>query len=580
MGVSFVRLRRMNSLRERIAVARGDKKADIVLKNGQLVNVFSGEIYPANIAIYKQHIAAIGDYKGEQEIDLNGRYIVPGFIDSHCHIESTFLTPAELARAVVPHGTTMMVSDPHEIANVLGVAGIKYLLEASQDIPLDIFFTVPSCVPSSDLETSGGKVSEADIVSLLKNQRILKLGELMNFPSVISGKKDILDKIEPICELGMGIEGHAPGLMGKQLNAYITAGVTSDHETTTFDEANEKLKLGMQVFVREGSSAKNMEALLPAVKPANSRFFCFCTDDMYPVDLANGHMDSILKKAVSLKLDPLIAIQMVTINPARYFGLKGYGAVAPGYLADINIVSDLEEFKVEMVFKRGKLVTAKQRPLPQAKVKKKSGIKDTVKIKPFETSALKIAAKAEYAKAIELVPGQTLTKSIVVAVKTSRKQVVSDIDNDVLKLAVVERHKASGRIGLGLVKGFGLKRGALASSVAHDSHNIICVGVEDEDMLSAIRRVAELGGGMAVVRGGLVLAELPLPIAGLISDEALDKVVKKQAKLDKAAKDIGSRLDHPFGSLSFLSLPVLPELRLTDTGLVDVLKSKNVDLFE
>ncbi|MBU1026633.1 MAG: amidohydrolase family protein, partial [Candidatus Margulisbacteria bacterium] len=306
----------------------------------------------------------------------------------------------------------------------------------------------------------------------------------------------------------------------------------------------------------------------------------FCTDDMYPADLANGHMDNILKKAVGLKLDPLIAIQMVTINPARYFHLNGYGAVAPGYLADINIVSDLEEFKVEMVFKRGKLITAKQKPLPQAKVKKKSGIKDTVKMKSFETSALKIPANAEYAKAIELVSGQILTKSIVVAVKIKRKQVVSDIDNDVLKLAVVERHKASGRIGLGLVKGFGLKRGALASSVAHDSHNIICVGIEDEDMLSAIRRVAELGGGMVVVRGGLVLAELPLPIAGLISDEPLDKVVKKQAKLDKAAKDIGSRLEHPFGSLSFLSLPVIPELRLTDTGLVDVLQFKNVDLFE
>ncbi|MBU1026957.1 MAG: amidohydrolase family protein, partial [Candidatus Margulisbacteria bacterium] len=297
----------MNSLRERIAVARGDKKADIVLKNGQVVNVFSGEIYPANVAIYKQHIAAVGDYEGEEEIDLNGRYIVPGFIDSHCHIESTFLTPAELARAVVPHGTSLIVSDPHEIANVLGVAGINYLLEASQNIPLDIFFTVPSCVPSSDMETSGGRVSESDIVSLLKNERVLKLGELTNFPNVISGKKEVLEKIEPVCDLGLGIEGHAPGLTGKQLNAYISAGITSDHETTTLDEANEKLKLGLQIFVREGSSAKNLEALLPAIKPANSRFFCFCTDDMYPADLANGHMDNILKKAVGLKLDPLIA---------------------------------------------------------------------------------------------------------------------------------------------------------------------------------------------------------------------------------------------------------------------------------
>ena len=569
----------MSSLKERIAVARGEKKADIVLKNGQLINVFSNEVYSADVAIHKEHIAAVGDYSGEIEIDLNGRYVTPGFIDSHLHIESTLLTPAELARTVVPQGTSAIICDPHEIANVLGVAGIKYLINSSDHLPLDLYFAVPSCVPTTDMETSGAKVKPEDIVSLLKNTRVIRLGEVMNFPAVLAGKKEVLEKLEFACEYG--IEGHAPGLTGKDLSAYIAAGISTDHETMGLEEAKEKLRNGMQILVREGSSAKNMEAILPLINAANVGSFCFCTDDVSPADLAEGHLNSILKKAVALKLDPVLAVKMATINAARYYNLAWHGAVAPGYYADINVVSNLEDFAVDIVFKRGLKVASRGRPLFEVKTKKVKKVRETINIKPFEVEALAIkATKSDYAKAIEIVPGQILTKSIVVSVKKKDGLVISDPDNDVLKLAVVERHKASGNIGLGLVKGFGLSRGALATSVAHDSHNIICTGVDDEDMISAIRRVARLGGGMAVVRGGLVLAELPLPIAGLMSDKPIKELLVKQNKLDQSAKDLGCRIDHPFGLLSFLALPVIPELRLTDMGLVDVNKFKFVDLFD
>jgi adenine deaminase len=567
-----------NSLKERIAIARGEKKADLVLKNGQLINVFSGEIYSADVAVHKDHIAGVGDYSGEEEINLNGKYIAPGFIDSHIHIEGTLLSPAEFARAVLPHGTTAVVTDPHEIANVLGVAGIKYLLEISEGLPLDFFFAVPACVPATELETSGGKVRPEDVASLLKKDRVLRLGEMMNFPGVLAGRKDVLEKIEDACDYG--VEGHAPGLKGKDLSAYISAGISSDHESVTLEEAKEKLRNGMQILVREGSSAHNMEALLPLITPANSRFFCFCTDDISPADLEEGHLNRILEKAAALKLDPVTSVQMASINAARYFGLKDYGAVAPGYYADINVIANLEDFKIDMVFKKGKKAAVRGKALFEAKTKKKKAVRETMNVKTIEPSALAIPAAADYIRTIELVPGQILTKSIVASVKKKKGQAVADPASDVLKLAVVERHKASGRIGLGMVKGFGLKKGAIASSVAHDSHNIICVGVEDEDMISAVRRVAQLGGGMVAVRGGLVLAELPLPIAGLMSDQPLAEVVAQQKKLRTVVEKLGCKVEHPFGTLSFLALPVIPELRLTDMGLVDVNKFKIVDLFE
>ncbi|MFH1826697.1 MAG: adenine deaminase [bacterium] len=568
----------MNSLKDRIAVARGEKKANLVLKNGQLINVFSNEVYPADVAIHKDRVAGIGNYVGEKEIDLNGRYIAPGFIDSHIHIESTMLTPCELAKATVAHGTTAIICDPYGIANVLGVKGIKYLLEASEHLPLDFFFTVPSCVPASPFETSGAKISTEEMTSLLKNRRVLKLGEMMSYPEVLAGKKEILDKIEIACQVG--IEGHAPGLTGPNLNAYVAAGMSSDHESISAEEANEKLKAGLQILVREGSSAQNLAAILPLITAADDRFFCFCTDDICPADLAKGHMNTIIKKAVALKLDPILAIRLASLNVARYYQLKDYGVVAPGYYADINILSNLEDFTVDMVFKRGKQVANKGHAQFEFKSKKLKQVRDSINIKSFELEDLQITAKSDYALGIELVPHQNITKAIVVPAKTKGKTVTSDIESDILKLVVVERHKASGNIGLGLVKGFGIKCGALATSVAHDAHNIVCVGVDDEDIVSAVRRVAQLGGGMVAVKGGLVLAELALPIAGLMSDQALDKVLEHQKKLDKAVADLDCKVDQPFGVLSYLTLPVIPELRLTDLGLVDVVKSKIVDLFE
>jgi adenine deaminase len=568
----------MNSIRERIAVARGEKKADIVLKNGQLINVFSGEIYPADIAIHKEHIAGIGDYEGEEEIDLNGRYVAPGFIDSHIHIESSLLTPPELAYSIVPHGTTAIIAGPHEIVNVLGVEGFKYMLEASAKLPLDVFFSVPSCVPASEFECSGAKLDEKDIATLLKKDRVIKLGEMMNFPGVLAGKKDIMEEIE--CADKCGIEGHAPGLIGKDLMGYAAAGISSDHETVALDEAREKLRAGIQILVREGSSAKNMEAILPLIDQVNQNFFCFCTDDVYPSDLVDGHLNVILKKAAALKFDPVTAIRMVTINPARFYNLKGHGALAPGYFADINVLSNLEDYGVDMVFKKGKKVAAKGRALFEVKEKKSKKVRETMHVKPFEIEALQVRAKSDYAKAIEVIPGQIMTKSIVAVVKKKDGLLISDPGSDILKIAVVERHKASGKIGIGLVKGFGFKKGAIATSFAHDAHNIVCVGVDEEDMISAIRRVVKLEGGKVAVSGGLVLAEMPLPIAGLMSDLPLTDVIKEQKKLEKICKDLGGKIEHPFGVLAFLTLSVIPELKITAQGLVDVTKFKIVDLFE
>ena len=568
------------ALKDFIAVARGEKKADLLLKNGQLVNVLSGEIYPANVAIYKGRIAGIGDYEANKIIDLNGKYMCPGFIDAHIHIESTMLPPPEFARVTVPHGTTTVVADPHEIANVLGIEGIKYMLEVSEDIPQDIFFVLPSCVPSTLLETSGAKLDASDLKPLIKNERIIGLGELMNFKGVLEKNEKVLSKIDMAKTSGIFIDGHAPGLTGKDLSAYIGVGIRSDHECVKSEEAKEKLRLGMDIFMREGSSAKNLEGLLPLISPLNSRFISLCTDDMHPADLVEGHINRLLKRAVSLGLPPLKAVQLATINPARHFGFAERGAIASGYIADIVVIDDLHDFDVDMVFKDGKLVAEKGKANGNSKLKRKAGIKETMQVKSPKIEDFLIKAKGGPVKVIDLVPDQILTSQSVEEPLIKGNHVVSDIDRDILKLAVVERHKASGRVGLGLVRGFGLRRGAIAQSVAHDSHNIICVGVSEEDMLSAVRQVIRLKGGIVVVAGGFVLSELPLPIAGLMSGEPSEKVVEKLSALEESAKEIGCPIPDPFGILSFLALPVIPKLKLTDKGLIDVGKFKIVDLFE
>ncbi|MBU0686310.1 MAG: adenine deaminase [Candidatus Margulisbacteria bacterium] len=570
----------MRNLKEYIAVARGQKNADLLLKNCQLVNVFSGEVYSGNIAIYKDRVVGIGDYKANKVIDLNGKYVTPSFIDAHAHLESSYLNPAEFSNAALPHGTGAIIADPHEIANVFGVPGIKYMLEQSEGLPVEMNFMLPSCVPCSNFGTSGAKIDAADLKPLLKKSRVLGLAEMMNYPGVLRRNEVVMEKIDLVRDSGKCIDGRCPGLTGKDLSAYVAAGIDTEHEATTAAEAQEKLKDGMKILVREGSAAKNMEALIPAINAANSRNFMFCSDDIDVDDLIAGYMDKILAKAVALGVNPVIAIQMATLNVAEHYKLADVGAVAPGYYADLVVLDDITDFEVKTVIKRGEIVFDKGKVIKPAKAKPKAFVKDSVKIKPISVKDLKVKAKSNYIKVIEVVPAQITTKSRTVLVHEESGYALPDIGTDILKLAVVERHRATGRIGIGFVKGFGLKKGAVAQTIAHDSHNIICVGTNDEDMVSAIRRLEKIGGGIVVVLGGLVMAELPLVIGGLMSEEPAATVAAQLEKVEAATKELGAEIDRLCETLSFLALPVIPELRLTDKGLVDVVEFKLVKLFE
>src|SRR5574341_1427921 len=540
------------NLKEQIAVARGLKKSDLVLNGGRIVNVFSGEIYTADVAIHQGLIAGLGNYDGKRSIDVSSKFILPGFIDSHVHLESSLLTPVEYAKAALPHGTTAVVADPHEIANVLGKKGIRYFLDTTEGLPLDFYFMLPSCVPATKLETSGAKLTGADLAPFLKHKRA--------FGHTV-------------------IDGHAPGLSGRDLAAYIGAGMASDHECVSAEEATEKVRLGMTVFIREGSAAKDLEALLPAITPANSRFFCFCTDDLQAKDLLQGGVNAVLRKAVRLGLDPVIAVQMATINPALHFGLKRTGAVLPGYAANIAVIDNLESFMVEKVFKNGKLVAVKGGLTETVRRVSHAVARNTVRTRSLNLDDIRLKAKSDKARVIELIPDQIETKQAILPVTTKHGYVSSDTGRDVLRLLVVERHKATGNIGFGLVKGFGLRSGALASTVAHDSHNIIVVGVDDRDILKAIREIKKTHGGLAVVNDGKVLASLPLPVAGLMSEKHANAVAEKIAVVHEAAKQLGVTTEGPFSAMAFLALLVIPELKLTDKGLVDVKKFEIVDLF-
>ena len=566
-----------DNLKDRIAAARGLRKADLVLKGGWIVNVFSGEIYRADVAIHNGTIAGLGEYEGKKVIDAASKLILPGLIDSHVHLESSMLTPSEFAKAVLPNGTTAVVADPHEIANVLGKKGINYILKASEGLPLDFYFMLPSCVPATPLETSGARLKTADLMPFLKHRRVLGLAEMMNYPGVLSGDAEVLQKLRSFSD--QVIDGHAPGLSGQDLSAYVSTGITSDHECTSADEAREKMRLGMTIFIREGSAAKDMAALLPAVTSANSRFFCLATDDFQPGDLKNGSISELVKKVIRLGLDPMTAVRMATINPARHFGLKRKGAVLPGYVADLVIIDSFDEFTVEMVFKQGKLVAKGGTCVIPCKSSHHEKTKRTVRISPMTKQDIRIKTKTGHARVIELIPDRIETKHSVLPVSAQNGFVFSDTGRDILKLIVIERHKASGNIGLGLVKGFGLRSGAIAGTVAHDSHNIIAVGVSDDDILEAVSEIRKLQGGLVVVNNKKVLAEIPLPVAGLMSDKPLSYVIKKLAEIEAAVNELGVKIKHPFGVLSFLALPVIPELKLTDKGLVDVNQFKFVDLF-
>jgi adenine deaminase len=570
---------KIEKLRQRIRAARKEIPSDLVLKKGRVVNVFSGTIEECDVAVHQGCIAGLGpDYQGNEVVDVKGKWIVPGFIDGHIHVESSMLLPSDLASALLPHGTTALVADPHEIANVMGLEGIRFMLRESEGLPLDIFFMAPSCVPATSLETSGARLKAGDLHALKDEKRVLGLAELMNYPGVLAGDGEVLAKVALFHD--RIIDGHSPSLSGYDLQAYLSAGIRSDHETSSPDEGLEKLKGGMMVMIREGTSAKNLQELLPLVRPTNSRRFCFVSDDLHPRDiLETGHLDAILKKAVASGLDPVTAVQLVTLNPAEHFGLKDRGAVGPGFRADLVVLDNLESFAVTRVYKDGRLWVDRGRLVGPAGKTHRSIPSWPLKIAPMGPERLQIPGNGREARIIELIPGQILTKTTVEKVRTENGLVISDTESDTLKLAVVERHRGTGRIGLGLVRGFRLKEGALASTVAHDSHNVIAVGVEDEDICLAVEELKAMAGGMAAVAGRRVLAKTPLEIAGLMSKEDLRTLASQLRDLNHAAAQLGCSIPEPFMALSFLALPVIPELKLTDLGLVDVNRFSIVPLF-
>jgi len=567
----------MEPLEELIAAARGEIEVDLLLEGAEIANILSGEICRSDVAIHKGHIAGFCCNSARIVLDLKGCVIAPGFIDGHVHIESAMVTIPEYARAVVPKGTTSVVMDPHEIANVLGLEGILYMLESSHGVPLNVYLMLSSCVPATHLETSGAELDADALSSLMCSVRVLGLAEVMNYPGVINRDPEVLKKIR--LAAGKRVDGHAPQLSGPDLTAYIAAGITSDHECTSMAEAQKKLRQGMYIMIREGSAAKNLLDLLPLVTPLNVRQFLFVSDDRHPADiLQEGHLDYMLKSAVAEGLDPILALQIASLNAAQYFGLRDLGAIAPGYRADLAVLEDLEEFAVKMVLKDGRPV-AEDRVLTAPLPKAAAFSLHAVRVAPLHASSFDITARSGKARVIGIVPDQVITRSLALPPKVAEGMVVSDTGRDILKIVVVERHRASGNIGLGLVQGFGLQEGAIATSVAHDSHNLVVVGTDSYEMLAAVTAVKEMGGGLAAVANGSVKASLALPVAGLLSQMYMRDVAEKIDETIEAARELGCRLSDPFMTLSFLSLPVIPELKLTDRGLVDVRKFAHVPLF-
>lgn len=564
-----------------IKTAKGDIKADLVLKNARIVNVLSEEIYEGDVAISDGVIAGVGnDYHGVEEIDVKGAYVSPSFIDGHVHLESSMLMPSEFAKMVVPSGTTTVVADPHEISNVMGLQGISFMREATKNLPLDVYMTLPSCVPATSLETSGVDLNSYDLALLIDAPWVLGIAEMMNFPGVINCDGSVLSKVRLGLEKHKRVDGHAPHLSGKDLNAYVAAGIRSDHECTTVEEAVEKLRLGMYLMVREATGARDLEPLLPVLKNLNTRKCIFVTDDRHPKHLAK-HISRMVKKAVKNGVDPIKAIQMASLNTAEYFNLADLGAIAPGYRADIAVFKNLENFEPLMVFKNGKLAAKDGKMVIDTDNLKPPALRGSVNIKYLyrEDLQIKTPQGKTTAKVINVIPKQLITKQTLETIKTQNDLAVSDVENDILKIAVIERHKATGNIGLGFVKGFGLKSGAIASTVAHDSHNMIVIGTNDEDMYLAAVELVKSQGGKIIVQNGKTLAHLKLPVAGLMSDKTALEVQKDIEALDKAAKQIGCKIDEPFMSMAFLSLSVIPEIKITDKGLIDVNSFEVTDLF-
>lgn len=547
-----------------IAVAAGREKADLVLKNAKYLNVFSNEFLSGDIAVANGLIAGVGKYDGKTEIDVSGKLVLPGFIDAHIHLESSMVTPAEFAKAVVAHGTTTVITDPHEITNVMGIDGVEYMIQASQNLPIDVHFMMPSCVPATEIDESGAELDCKDIDLYLDNKKVLGLAEMMNYVGVINGDKNVLSKIVTSQAHHKKIDGHAPELSGNDLNAYIAAGVYSDHECSTFENALEKLRKGQFIMIREGTAAHNLKALMPLLTQQYYSRCMFATDDKHPSDLLyGGHIDYIVKQALKNGADPIVALKTATHHAARYFLLNNKGAIASGYLADIVVVNNLEDFNVETVFKRGKLVfdgEVKDFSAPTVDEKLAEKCFDTFHLDSVTPSSFKVDGKLGL---IGLVGGELLTRNLGTADKI-------DVENDILKIACIERHKGTNHIGVGYVKGYSLKSGAVATSVAHDSHNIITVGCNDDDIAVAVNAIKDSKGGIAVVENGKIKALLELPIAGLMSDEPLTTVNEKLENAKSSAYELGAdKSIDPFMTLSFLSLPVIPSLRITTKGVFD-----------
>lgn len=547
-----------------IAVAAGREKADLVLKNAKYLNVFSNEFLCGDIAVANGLIAGVGKYDGKTEIDVSGKLVLPGFIDAHIHLESSMVTPAEFAKAVVAHGTTTVITDPHEITNVMGIDGVEYMIQASQNLPIDVHFMMPSCVPATEIDESGAELDCKDIDLYLDNKKVLGLAEMMNYVGVINGDKNVLSKIVISQAHHKKIDGHAPELSGNDLNAYIAAGVYSDHECSTFENALEKLRKGQFIMIREGTAAHNLKALMPLLTQQYYSRCMFATDDKHPSDLLHGgHIDYIVKQALKNGADPIVALKTATHHAARYFLLNNKGAIASGYLADIVVVDNLEDFNVETVFKRGKLVfdgEVKDFSAPTVDEKLAEKCFDTFRLDSVTPSSFKVDGKLGL---IGLVGGELLTRNLGTADKI-------DVENDILKIACIERHKGTNHIGVGYVKGYSLKSGAVATSVAHDSHNIITVGCNDDDIAVAVNAIKDSKGGIAVVENGKIKALLELPIAGLMSDEPLTTVNEKLENAKLSAYELGAdKSIDPFMTLSFLSLPVIPSLRITTKGVFD-----------
>jgi adenine deaminase len=565
----------VDDLAESIRAARGSVEADVLLRGGRVVNVFTHEILDTSVALFGDRIVGLGDLPAREVIDLDGRYVCPGLIDAHVHIEISMLPPHRFADAVVPHGVTTVVCDPHEIANVLGVEGVRYMLEVSEGLDLSVFVMAPSCVPTSSMETSGATLGADDLVELGRHPRVLGLAEVMNFPGVLGGSSDVLDKLRAFT--GRPLDGHVPGLTGSDLQAYVGVGISSDHESIAAEEAREKLRLGMTVFLREASNARNLLALLPAVDEHTAHRCAFATDDRVPGELLqDGSIDALVRLAIGGGLDPVTAITMATLNPAEHYGLRDRGAVAPGRRADLLVTSDLRALPIELVIAGGRVVA-------RDGIRLRDSVAPTVTLPDTFNVAwpadLRLPAAGRRVRVIGIVEDQLVTTAHVEDVRIEDDVAVADPDRDLLRLSVIERHHATGNVGMGFVRGFGLRRGAMASSVANDCHNIVVVAADDDDGMVAARAVVNMGGGIAVAEGGEVRAAIALPLAGLMADEAPELVAEQLEAVTAAVRQLGCAVPAPFMAMSFLALPVIPHLKLTDRGLVDVDAFAFTDVF-